>query len=332
MKKQIILYSILFIGMSNLWIIAQENNYKEPISQFQIVWKKYLHTLKQIQCDVTIENYKGNVLENSNTSHFDCDYPQFVTTNKANTSIRCYNEQYFFSLKRDKSNENWIVEQTDTTSVSSTLDDWNFLPTNVNISNAMNGPNLIASITTIGIRLHPLWLPSLCNDPTFEIQDIISGKEDNGLKTTTIKFNINEGKTIDNMGHNGEVTLLNDHYYLIKNAKFSYIFDSRKKIFGTAEITNEYDFDTSFHVPVIVKQTTIFREGIDIYKKVMIFNNYEPATEKNQKRFTLSHYGLPEPGFGEHRTNRIRYLIIGIGILMMAIGAYRMIQKRRKRF
>jgi hypothetical protein len=52
----------------------------------------------------------------------------------------------------------------------------------------------------------------------------------------------------------------------------------------------------------------------------------------NKVEFTLSHYGLPEPDFGERRTNRVRYIVIGIGILMMIIGAWRMIQERRKRF
>ena len=48
------------------------------------------------------------------------------------------------------------------------------------------------------------------------------------------------------------------------------------------------------------------------------------------EEFTLSHYGLPEPDFGDHRPNRMRYIIMAVGLLMIGIGAWRMIQKRRE--
>jgi hypothetical protein len=59
--------------------------------------------------------------------------------------------------------------------------------------------------------------------------------------------------------------------------------------------------------------------------------DFQPLQNIPSARFTLSHYGFPEPDFGERRTNRVRYIIMGIGILMIVIGTWRMIQERRER-
>jgi len=55
----------------------------------------------------------------------------------------------------------------------------------------------------------------------------------------------------------------------------------------------------------------------------------EPS-DVQKDEFYLSYYGLPEPDFGGHRQNRIRYIVLGIGLLMLGIGVWRMIQKRRE--
>jgi hypothetical protein len=62
------------------------------------------------------------------------------------------------------------------------------------------------------------------------------------------------------------------------------------------------------------------------------FENLRPTDPKDIKRFTLSHYGLPEPDFdNSRRTDRVRYILIGLGAILIVIALWRMIQKRREK-
>jgi hypothetical protein len=62
------------------------------------------------------------------------------------------------------------------------------------------------------------------------------------------------------------------------------------------------------------------------------FENLCPTNTKDLKRFALSHYGFPEPDFdNSQRTNRVRYILMGLGIIMILFAIWRMIQKRRER-
>ena len=58
---------------------------------------------------------------------------------------------------------------------------------------------------------------------------------------------------------------------------------------------------------------------------------YEFSDETVPKEeFFLSHYGLPEPDFGEQRTNRFRYILMTIGSLMIIIALWQMYQNRKE--
>jgi hypothetical protein len=50
-----------------------------------------------------------------------------------------------------------------------------------------------------------------------------------------------------------------------------------------------------------------------------------------RRGFSLSHYGLPEPDFdNSQRINRVRYIFIGLGAIMIIIALWRMVQKRHE--
>ncbi len=45
--------------------------------------------------------------------------------------------------------------------------------------------------------------------------------------------------------------------------------------------------------------------------------------------FTLSHFGLPEPDFGERRVSRFRYILMAVGGLLIVIALWKMYNKRK---
>ncbi|MDR1491692.1 MAG: hypothetical protein LBT05_03065 [Planctomycetaceae bacterium] len=115
----------------------------------------------------------------------------------------------------------------------------------------------------------------------------------------------------------GEI-ILSTKFHLIAKANLTCFYGQSKK---TISIDCKYNIDNeSFPFPASYTSTQTLFDGSSSIMKFS-FKNLNSTDPKNMERFTLSHYGLPEPDFGERRTNRVRYIIIGIGILMMAVGA-----------
>lgn len=51
----------------------------------------------------------------------------------------------------------------------------------------------------------------------------------------------------------------------------------------------------------------------------------------NKKMFTLSHFGLDEPDFGEGRVNRLRIIMSLLGGLLIVSALYKIYQSRKRR-
>ena len=107
---------------------------------------------------------------------------------------------------------------------------------------------------------------------------------------------------------------------------------------GVEDVQIKIDYDSeTYKVPLPKKyyskniyNLTVGEEHHEgVLEKERLFNLKE-TNPKDNSRFTLSAFGLPEPDFGGHRTNRFHYVFIGIGLLMFGTGAWRMVQKRRE--
>jgi hypothetical protein len=62
------------------------------------------------------------------------------------------------------------------------------------------------------------------------------------------------------------------------------------------------------------------------------FENISKLKTKDSSRFTLSHYGLPEPDFdGSRRVRPLRYVFIIMGLLLISIALWKMYRKRQEK-
>ncbi|MDR0336600.1 MAG: hypothetical protein LBI18_05870, partial [Planctomycetaceae bacterium] len=170
------------------------------------------------------------------------------------------------------------------------------------------------------------WLPVIFNQPEFHIIDAKKIKENNE-NLIWIKYDYKPKQRQNQLVRSGEIYLLPEHYWLIKRAEV--VVSESNGRFVNSSISCQYDF-VSGNIPRLVSHKLFIKE----YNQTLlrIFSNYEIVEKINTQEFTLSHYGFPEPDFdNSRRTNHVRYILMGLGIIMILFAIWRMIQKRRER-
>jgi len=175
-------------------------------------------------------------------------------------------------------------------------------------------------------------LPVLIKNPDFkliELEETIN----NNCREISISFTYSpENYSPFAPVRKGTIVLLPDYDWVIKEMTLFLLADQPVDTLSTPvrlSMVFEYDFRgdipliKSFSLLSFTNETLIWSANSE-YSINLLSQTNLPS------RFTLSHYGLPEPDFGERRTNRIRYIIMAVGLIMIGIGAWRMIQKRRE--
>ncbi|MDR1924794.1 MAG: hypothetical protein LBQ66_10510 [Planctomycetaceae bacterium] len=73
-------------------------------------------------------------------------------------------------------------------------------------------------------------------------------------------------------------------------------------------------------------------DGTPVYEKNYTYKNFEIYHETDHKRFTLSHYGVPEPDLGNspRRPNYLRYILLVSAIHLILTGAWKLNRLRKK--
>jgi hypothetical protein len=255
-------------------------------------------------------------------------------TNKDKTTIYCTNSNYSFRLKSVSNSDEWIVDEVvqSTHQASDFFEDIN----NINISSKRyNVNNIVTRSLAAGLDINGTLLPAIFNDFYFEILNIESLHE-NDVNITRVMFQYNSPSPDKaTFPRSGTIDLLTDYYMLVLRANIisSQVgFDDQWNFI----IENKYDLlpKQEDNIPLIISSQ---RRCLDIppissfrYSLNFTYNISKTNSDISFNRFTLSHYGIPEPDFGERRTNRVRYILIGLGAIMIAIALWRMIQKRRE--
>ncbi|GHT21901.1 hypothetical protein FACS189419_03580 [Planctomycetales bacterium] len=326
-------YNIPLVGIVFLTVCCFSfgDEYVQQVEEMQKNWKAYLHKVGHFACTVVTTESEGKKQVHQNEILIDCDYPFFITRSRNKKSVTGYNDKYYFSVEENESGS-WFIRDALPIPPPPSINDWDFLPASTNLSaTARMGYVQIAHILTNGLRLFPVWLPSLCKEPDFHINSLETGFED-GCSTIALKFSFHTNSSLKSFCPvEGEVVLFKDNYYLIKRGKYSYYYDNRSGKLGTVILANEYDFST-FDIPVLIRQTMDFQEGEDLFNKTHLFSDYEQTQGKDVKRFTLSAYGIPEPDFdGSQRIRPIRYILIGSGFLLIALALWLMYRKHQEK-
>jgi hypothetical protein len=313
-QGQIVALSVVLCLLLNV-LPAFSGDYEMQIEKMRPIWMRYLHALHQIQCEIEVnESWKGGT---KSVGLFDVEFPCVLTRGTSGKRIEAYNGKYSFVIHRDDIDSEWMLARLEKNSVAYNLDSWDFLSVSTNISQSQNSYNMIAGHTTMGLRLFPIWFPSLTMSEDFHVLGFERKMED-GLNVVIIKYRFEpNSKALTNPNRSGQVTLLEDHYYLIKSAKFEYIYNLNPEKRGVADVRNSYDFDSMFSVPVITRQETCFVENGQEDKKVVTYSGYKMPESTENNRFFLSHYGFPEPDFGDNSIGWTRFLLMAFGILLI---------------
>ena len=313
----IAVFFIVFVLSLDSRFAQCDDGYGEQIGAMYPVWKQYLHTLRHVQCTIERSEHEGNAVTSKMEAFFDVDFPCVLGLATNGKRVDVYNEKYSFALTRTDADGEWTLAQLEKNDKRPSLDSWDFLPITINISQAQNSYNMVAGLTTAGLRLFPIWFPSLTMSDDFHVLGIERKTED-GLNVVIIKYRFEpDNQSLINSNRSGEVTLLEDHYYLIKRAKFEYIYNLNPEKRGVADVSNSYDFGSDFSVPIITSQETRFVENGQEYGKIETFSDYQIPKDTDKKRFMLSHYGFPEPDFGERPIGWARFLLIAVGVLLI---------------
>jgi hypothetical protein len=241
------------------------------------------------------------------------------------TKIRCANPNYCFVLNALPDNdEHWMVSEMQQQNNEEKF--------NMVVKHEMSYGSLSFLCVPYSLSGIPLW--EIINDKNFSITNILP-YEDN---TDFVKMQFTWVMPKDLVPNNMSQQIQGD---IVFNPMFQWRIERQFITLSTIQNSGNQrisvDIQPEYHT---TKEGVSYISIIKTYRKYA--DNISPVyiakvgtvsfVPNNEKIFTLSHYGLPEPDFGERRTNRVRYMIIGIGILMMIIGAWRMIRERRKRF
>jgi hypothetical protein len=331
-KFVVIFLLIIFYGISSN-IVASEKDFGQIKSEIVQQWRVYLKNIPSHEC-VCNKRILGQVKEDirfESIYRFKYGgYPNFSFERKNGEllkNITSTNKRYLFRLRKE-SDENWIISELDNNDVSEYNDISIFIDNTKGTDFFVKNYNLLTSIAP-GLVLFRTWLPDVFLSQDFQIEEINNIIDDGGDEILEViyKYEPSTEHGYRNI-RSGTLYLLKNHYYLVKKANFDY-FDTSFTPRDSANLVNEFSFENPFF-PALRKQTIKVPKGIEgawiliLEINEIILNNFP------QSEFTLSHYGLPEPDFGERRINRIRYIIMGVGLLLIGWGLWRLIQKQRE--
>jgi len=311
-----------------------DGNRTKQLNEAKQSWNEYLRSFpnlegKWVETITYSDDRPTAVYENE----FICDYPNVYYNSKPNNGDYVIhlesNKKYSFSLRDPKENGPMLIDDCALLGVIPEKSVWSF-PANNRSVNRNSSVNLIAEALAQGLLLSHKWLPVLVECPDFVLESFEESIQD-GTREVRIKFS-NNPKGVDDAAilmniRQGEVTLLPDHYWLIKEG--TCFFWAEEDPY-TVNWKNEYDF-TSFAVPVLRKRSleSFYVDGRPKLRRDNVYD-YQLFENSSRKNFTLSDYGLPEPDFGERRVNRVRYTLMIVGSLMIVIALWQMYQKRKE--
>jgi hypothetical protein len=250
--------------------------------------------------------------------------------------VFCTNPAYCFILKHspkkdsvadgDSVNE-WIVfdvEQIEDTTYKNPI-----------IRNEREYGSLCLLTSPYSLAGFPLY--ELINDSVFEIKKIYRETSNSEFISIDFQYDIPKDVIPATSGFSprivGSITFNPSNYWRIENVKFTV----SRNIQGKEELFfNEMLIDyknTASGIPYASKLTRYRSTDKNTQNSkpyIMELADME-FSEIPNKNFLLSHYGFPEPDFTNHRVNRVRYILITIGVLLIICSLYKMYRERKKK-
>ncbi len=321
------LYLMLFFGMGVLR--GEDETIESFKSKAPAAWVQYLEALKNIESTWYYESIDSEGTETSdrNTVYHNPPYHLSISqSDGVERGVFGNNKRYSFRLS-SKDGKTWNVDSAE-----------QFFP-------ASDGPlsfpkpgekadgRVLQELTSwdtshlaAALKLNFLfWFPSYFGEEDFQILEVENLYEDD-LHLVRVKYRY-EPKEFNpnNRLRSGEVFLLPDYQWVIKRAAFKSVEPDQSQI-NHCQTEIEYDLAPGkLALPSVV---TVKINGDDFMIKWHY--SWKEGCKFDKKMFTLSHFGLPEPDFGEGRVNRLRILTSLVGCVVILLSLYKIYQKRRR--
>ncbi|MDO5577102.1 MAG: hypothetical protein Q4F84_08480 [Fibrobacter sp.] len=297
------------------------------------IWQDYCERIRSYSGSIHIVNSWDTGKEDQIVETKILGLPGFAVQEEkleGSNTVFGVNNKYYFYLRGNK--EKWILENVALRPKTKSGYFDLFDPQNTEEFDSYPDVLLMKGIGS-GLDLRGIWLPVLLKRPGCKIMkyERLKYKSVNAVR---LHFEYNDMNTETGITSvSGEIDLLPDHFWLIKQAKLDQTQKSVKDRW-TLYLDMEYDF--SGEIPLMVSRNVQccdyhlpVKKRFSSVKKVSI-SKTETAITPN--RFTLSHYGLPEPDFEirRGRFSALRYGLMAIGFALILYAGYRICTGKRK--
>lgn len=326
MKSKLIVLAIVYMLCHSL--MGSDDVVERVRREAPIAWKEYLLRLDALEREdkeTWIENEK---IQEERSWHNVYLYPNKLTTEKNGTLVSGANALYTFTILRKNPKAPWVVYHLEKRPPIVPHDKINFPPLKSLPRYKTDGADVAqwnAATAAIGLQTHlRTWLPSYFESPDFTIVDAVS-YFDNGDEYIKITFEYEPTDyTPNELMRSGEVVLIPKRYWTIKSITYTALELDQKT---RCKCTFNFDYvDMPNGLPVPAK---IEHLVADYSLNRTTEYKWNQQKDIDQKMFTLSYYGLPEPGFDNYTGNRVRYILMTVGLILVIWGIIAKIRNRK---
>ena len=244
----------------------------------------------------------------------------------------CSNPRYFFGLRSTLSEgtgEPWTVldVQQQVTNLR-----WNYVVQLERDSGALGFVS--ASHAICGF---PLW--ELVEDETFVLTNVRHVDHDRKIVSADFSWKIPDDLALPpgagaGLEVNGFIELNTQKYWRVERLglRVTHNRGGNNPVSVYVDDYLEYS-ETESGVPYVVEMARHYssdgygKKSFPVIVSKVLDIDFTPVPDRE---FTLSHYGFPEPNFGDRRPSPVRYALMVIGMLMIAYALWRMYKKRNE--
>lgn len=324
------IFALLFLTFfSSNFLYSQETNYKFSDIKENIIKEcvelrsDFLPTTLNLEIarrEIRTESFnKSHIIVKKNNA--DIFLMESLEESENVQYILGTNQRYCFNIYKKNSDSGWILDGLLEVDKNSIIE---------------HKSSLFVELFFIETALQPmlyinhLAIDALLQAPTVVCNSITTEKSD-GEEIIIVKLQVLDAQEEINgfpINFSNIVLYISKEKYGWLPFKYSHTSQSDKDSFTRQVLYDKFENYRGINIPSVMyasksKNDEPFWDA-ERYEFQWSFDELRPNEE-----FTLSHYGLPEPDFGARKPNRIRFIIMGIGLVMIGVGAWRSIQKRR---
>lgn len=310
-------------------------------------WTRYAKFISRCEgkCTQHSIEYDENGSASEDETYFSeaiCKYPFYVNIGGSvdDESVNVYgvNKSYMFWIDRKKEGEPW--EDTAALPVKNhkKIYDWRYLDSWYKADDIQVDRRDMNILKRFAPQMDAMMmpLPVLFADSNFEITESEEITE-NETRKIVLSFEYDPGFLSGfSSAHEGTITLLPDHEWMVDSMELFLVKvpeepDDDAPVEYEFRVLYRFEYDCQYQMPVVAKSLNE-RYNIatgQMTRKQTADYDIKPIGrfKYSARRFTFSHYGLPEPDFAPRPW--LKYLFIAVGAVIILAVMWRKLKGRK---